>query len=501
MKNTRLFFSIFAFLFLFIAGNVFSQTARLQIIHNSPDAATASVDVFVNGALFESGFDFRTATPFMDVAAGVDLNIVVAPAGAGIENGVGPVTINLVEGETYIAIANGIVSTTGYDPAPGFSLDVFPTAREAATDAGNTDVLAFHGSTDAPIVSVWETGVGAGEIISDFAYGDFAGYLELGTMDYVLEVRDASGEVTVAAYAAPLATLGLEGAALTIVASGFLDPSSNSDGPVFGLFVALPSGGDLIGLPLVEDEDPVVVGFPFFDDFEDTDTYSNWTIIDGSGSGFVWNLGNTTNFVVNDPVSGSYAFIDSDDAGTGNNVWTILQTPVIDLTGYQGGALTLSFDHHYRQISSQVAYVKVSSDGESWETVATYNSDQGSSSGFSGPFNISSVTESIILDGFEDGDHLYVRFEFDDNNVWGWYWLIDNVSVAEIEEIPMARLQIIHNSPDAATQSVDIFVNGELFESGLNSAPPHPLWMSPQVLTWILSWLPRAPALKMVWVL
>jgi hypothetical protein len=226
------------------------EIARLQIIHNSPDAATQSVDIFVNGELFESGFEFRTATPFMDVPAGVDLDIIVAAEGAGIENGVGPVTINLVEGETYIAIANGIVSTSGYDPAPGFSLDVFPTAREAATDVGNTDVLAFHGSTDAPIVSVWETGVGAGEIISDFAYGDFAGYLELGTMDYVLEVRDASGEVTVAAYAAPLATLGLEGAALTVVASGFLSPEDNSDGPAFGLFVALATGGALIELPL-----------------------------------------------------------------------------------------------------------------------------------------------------------------------------------------------------------------------------------------------------------
>ncbi|MEE4178618.1 MAG: T9SS type A sorting domain-containing protein, partial [Bacteroides sp.] len=110
--------------------------------------------------------------------------------------------------------------------------------------------LAFHGSTDAPTVSVWETGVGAGQIISDFTYGDFAGYLELPTADYVLEVRTADGETTVVAYSAPLATLGLEGAALTVVASGFLNPANNSDGDAFGLFVALASGGDLIALPV-----------------------------------------------------------------------------------------------------------------------------------------------------------------------------------------------------------------------------------------------------------
>ena len=226
--------------------------ARLQIIHNSADAAVEVVDIFVNGNLFLEDFAFRTATPFVDVPAGVDLNIVVAPADAGIENGVGPVTVNLTEGETYIAIANGIVSGSGYDPAPSFSLDVYPMAREAATTATNTDVLAFHGSTDAPTVSVWETGVGAGEIISDFTYGDFAGYLELPTADYVLEVRTADGETIVVAYSAPLSTLELDGAALTVVASGFLNPAANSDGDAFGLFVALPSGGALIPLPVYE---------------------------------------------------------------------------------------------------------------------------------------------------------------------------------------------------------------------------------------------------------
>jgi sarcosine oxidase gamma subunit len=231
-------------------------TARIQIIHNSADAAVEEVDIYVNGDLFLSDFAFRTATPFVSVPAGVDLNIIVAPAGADIANGVGPVTVNLTDGETYIAIANGIVSATGYDPAAAFSLDVFPTGREAATVATNTDVLVFHGSTDAPTVSVWETGVGAGQIISDFTYGDFEGYLELPTADYILEVRTADGQTTVVAYSAPLSTLGLDGAALTVVASGFLNPANNSNGEGFGLFVALAAGGDLIALPVYVAPDP-----------------------------------------------------------------------------------------------------------------------------------------------------------------------------------------------------------------------------------------------------
>ncbi|MBW6498010.1 MAG: DUF4397 domain-containing protein [Bacteroidales bacterium] len=270
MKKNNLLSLFLGLLFMGISGIVSAQTARMQIIHNSADAAVEEVDIYVNGELFLSDFAFRTATPFVDVPAGVDLDIIVAPAGAGIANGVGPVTVNLENGGTYIAIANGIVSTSGYDPAPGFSLNVFPMGRETAASATNTDVLVFHGSTDAPTVSVWETGVGAGQIISDFNYGDFAGYLELGTADYILEVRTADGETTVVAYSAPLSTLGLDGAALTVVASGFLNPANNSNGEAFGLFVALPAGGDLIALPVYVETFEVTfnVDMTYADDFD-----------------------------------------------------------------------------------------------------------------------------------------------------------------------------------------------------------------------------------------
>ena len=78
---------------------------------------------------------------------------------------------------------------------------VYPLAREQASVAGNTDVLVHHGSTDAPTVDVVETLVtNDATIVDDLAYGEFAGYLELPTADYRIEVRDQTGVVTVASY-------------------------------------------------------------------------------------------------------------------------------------------------------------------------------------------------------------------------------------------------------------------------------------------------------------
>ena len=239
-------------LFFFASINfVSAQIAKVQVIHNSADAAAEYVDVYINGALAIDNFMFRTATPFIELPAGVNVEVAIAGSeSVSVSEAIATFDYNLVSGETYVIVANGIVSAEGYSPATAFDLHVYAMGREMASDENNTDVLVFHGSTDAPIVDVYESSVPAGTIIDNFAYGTFAGYLELPTNDYVLEVRDETGMVTVVSYDAPLATLGLDGQALVVVASGFLNPAVNSDGAGFGLYVALAGGGELIPLPV-----------------------------------------------------------------------------------------------------------------------------------------------------------------------------------------------------------------------------------------------------------
>ena len=237
-----------------------TATARVQVIHNSPDLAAAQVDVYLNGVLSLDNFAFRTATPFLTLPSGISTSIDIKASNSN-GNPSSPVLYNLTTtlqaNATYILVANGIVSATGYTNPNSFGLSVFAQGREASSDSAETDVLVNHGSPDAPTVDVVETSVPAGTIVNDISFPSFAGYLELPNLDFTLDVRDATGATTVASYSAPLQALNLDGAAITVLASGFLNPAANSNGPAFGLRVATAAGGNLIALPTAE---PLSVG-------------------------------------------------------------------------------------------------------------------------------------------------------------------------------------------------------------------------------------------------
>jgi hypothetical protein len=235
--------------FAMMTISVIAQTARVQVIHNSADAAAAVVDVWLDDAHLIDDFAFRTASPFIDAPAGVNFDITIQPSNStDTTNGLWRKTYHLEAGKTYVLVANGIVSPSGYSPATPFDIYVNDMGREQAGTAGNTDVLVFHGATDAPTVDVYEPYAGL-RAVDDMSYGEFQGYLGLANADYSLQVQTSDGRTAVAEYGAPLETLGLSDSALIVVASGFLNPANNSNGEAFGLYVALPMGGDLIALP------------------------------------------------------------------------------------------------------------------------------------------------------------------------------------------------------------------------------------------------------------
>jgi hypothetical protein len=231
------------------------QTARLQVIHNAADPAAGVVDVYVNGDAtpFIDDFAFRAATPFVDVPAGVNINIGIAP---GSSTGPGDIIADfdvvLEAGETYVAVANGVLAPGSFDPNPdgmdiAFNLYATGGGRESG-HSGWVSLLAFHGATDAPTVDVRIHGpYHIWTLFNNLTYGEFSSYRQAPPGTYKLEVTPGDdNSIVVAAYEADLSGLG--GGAAVVFASGFLN---DAQGPAFGLFVALPDG-TVIELPSVD---------------------------------------------------------------------------------------------------------------------------------------------------------------------------------------------------------------------------------------------------------
>lgn len=225
------------------------DTARLQVIHNSPYAAAASVDVYVNGALLPAldDFDFREATPYIDVPAGVELTIDVTASDAPDNSSpVFSTTVVLEDDTTYVAIASGDPSMTEGDTA--FGIAVNDMGRESAATAGNVELLVFHGSPDAPPVDVVARDVGI--IVDNIAYPSFDGdYVSVPAGVYTVDITPAEdNETIVASFAADVSDAA--DAALVVAASGFLTPGEGD--PAFGL-LAVFANGDTALLPAAVD--------------------------------------------------------------------------------------------------------------------------------------------------------------------------------------------------------------------------------------------------------
>ena len=227
------------------------QKSKVQVIHNSPDPLADSVDVYLDGVKAIPNFKFRTATPYISLLSNVKHVVQIAPANStNVSQAVATFdSIYLMPDSNYVVTATGVVGT-GFAANPdgrntGFKLLFKQGARTQAQSSGNFDFFVIHGAPDAPTVDV-NVEVANIRIVNNAAYTDQTGYLPVPAASYVLDLQDSSGTTTLKRYNANLSTLaGMSGVAL---ASGFLNPSANNNGPAFGIWVALASGGNLIPL-------------------------------------------------------------------------------------------------------------------------------------------------------------------------------------------------------------------------------------------------------------
>ncbi|RLJ65395.1 fibronectin type III domain protein, partial [Lacinutrix venerupis] len=149
----------------------------------------------------------------------------------------------------------------------------------------------------------------------------------------------------------------------------------------------------------------------------DTEIPASWTIDDGGdATGDSW-ISGQQGFANNSLDGTNAAIVDSDANGNGTLLFETLTSPTFDTTG--ATAIFLDFTQYFNNGSTDTATVEVW-DGSAWVAVLTQSADAGT---FATPDE-----QHIDLTAYSNSA-MQVRFVYDDNNIWAWYWLIDNVII------------------------------------------------------------------------
>lgn len=225
--------------------------AKAQIIHNSADTSLKAVDVWINNSKAFPNLNFRNATGFNDIPAGLPVQMAVTRANSKDTMGaLKQFNYNLNADARTIIIIDGIASTTGYSSNKPFSLMQYAFAKDTVDDKEKNEVLFYHGVTDGPTVDVNVANKDLSHtlLVSNTEYGNFYGYNALPYDDFKVQFSLSVNQNLLATYDAKFKTLGLKGKSFTVVASGFADSTMNSNGPAFKL-MAYDNLGTAIEFP------------------------------------------------------------------------------------------------------------------------------------------------------------------------------------------------------------------------------------------------------------
>jgi hypothetical protein len=239
--------------------SAFAQ-AKVAVAHFAPFADTlmgTAVNISINGAPVEAlqGVEFKQFTPYLDLAEG-DYLIEVFPVGS--ETAAISGNFSLTDGMSYTVYAAGDGTKQ--------MLELRALVDDTTTPAdGNLNIRVVHAAPFAADLAATEVSIRTadGMVVNNLTnvpYNAQSGFFEVPAGTYDLKVASPDGSVN---YIDPLPAALPAGANVTIYAVG--DGMNQSLG-----IVAFPVGE----LPL---RNPV-----------DNSTNGTWEIIEGSGTGFVF---------------------------------------------------------------------------------------------------------------------------------------------------------------------------------------------------------------------
>jgi hypothetical protein len=169
-----------ALVFASVSGVSAADTAKLRVVHASPDAP--AVDVYVNGELTLENVAFKGNSGYLDVPAGTH-NVEVFANGSEYAEGEGVLQADLTveAGKAYTVAAANLVD----------ALEFVVAEDSMEVSEGKAKVRVGHLSPDAPAVDVGL--IGGDALFSGAEFPGITDYAELDAGTYDLEIRLPDG--------------------------------------------------------------------------------------------------------------------------------------------------------------------------------------------------------------------------------------------------------------------------------------------------------------------
>lgn len=228
-----------------------AQTARIQLVHASPDPELALVDVYINGQKVLDDFTFRTATPLQELPAGVPLTVGIARGTSqSVADTLRSFSAVLPAGSTLCAVVCGVLSPSNFAPNPNgrstaFTLVAVPL-QERAPSSSTVALAMVHAVTDAPAVTV---STSRAQLAQGLLYTDVAPYTELPAGSDTLRGLAQEYRLDLTPFA---------GQAGILVLTGFANPAANGNGPALAPIMVFPNGTVVTLSPVVGVEEHAV---------------------------------------------------------------------------------------------------------------------------------------------------------------------------------------------------------------------------------------------------
>jgi hypothetical protein len=173
-------------------------------------------------------------------------------------------------------------------------------------------------------------------------------------------------------------------------------------------------GADLLFTTLCE-----AYSLPFLEEFNSPAVPECWTQVDHQGNGLIWQFGVINGQSPNPNLNGNYAFLNSDEYGSGYTENADLISPTIDCSGFS--SVNLQFNHYFKSYTGSSGTLSYSiNNGLTWTTLATFTTTSGSN-----PSLFSQTVDELSGQG-------QVKIRWNYTGSYAYYWAVDDVQLTGV---------------------------------------------------------------------